>query len=232
MKNIWFQGGGFATIWSYGVAEEIKRRGISVNFAGGYSAGAGVAAYLLTQRNDLHVDIVEKVCLKNKWSPYIGRFNMFGNGHLLMKHLHEVIVGDPLEFNKNFYDKKLWVPIRGLNSFNGSWRNSWRDYDDLIETFVSTTCLLGIHGELSKCYYHDSGDRRGLSIDGGLFSTKPPKMWNKKNTIIVSPWGTGDLNMNPSTKLSDIVFPTKENLKTHFNMGMQQASEYFNKVNI
>lgn len=229
--NVWFQGGGFASIWSYGVAEEIKRRGISINFTGGYSAGSSVAAYLITPR-ELHSDIVEKICLESRWSPYRGKLCMLGKAHLLMNHLHEVILGHPLDFRKDLYDKKLWVPIRGLKSLRGSWRNSWRDYDDLIETFVSTTCFPGMHGELSPCYYDDTGSRRGPTIDGGLFSLTPPKVWDKKSTIVVSPWGTGDLNMNPCAKLSDLAFPKKVNLKTHFNLGVQQAHEYFDKANI
>ena len=226
MVNIWFHGGGFASIWSYGVAEAIKRQSVPINFIGGYSAGAGVAAYAITPR-DIHSDIVTKVCLANKYSPYMSKFGMIGKAHLLMKHLHEVILGDPLEFNSEIYNKKLWIPIKYLKRINGSWRNSWRDYDDLIDTFVSTTCFPGMHGQFPVCYYDDVGFKKGPTIDGGLFSLKPPKKWNKKDTIIVSPWGKGNLNMTPKAKVSDIAFPNKENLKIHFNLGLEQGLKYF-----
>jgi hypothetical protein len=227
--NIWFQGGGFATIWAYGVAEELKRSGIKIKCAGGYSAGASVASYLLTPR-ELHSVIVEKVCMENKWSPYRSTFGMLGHAGELMKNLHEVILGDPLEFTPESYNGKLWVPIRGLSSLRGSWRNSWRDYDDLIETFVSTTCFPGMHGEFPTCYYDDVGHRRGKAIDGGLFSLTPPPSWCKKSTIIVSPWGSGDLNMHPPARILDIAFPSRSNLKIHFNLGMKQAREYFSEA--
>lgn len=224
--NLWFHGGGFATIWSFGVAEEIKRLGIKTEFVGGYSAGAMVASYLLSP-NEVQNDIIEKVCLGNKYSPYKDKFCMFGKAHILMKHLQETLLGDPLEFRKNIYDKKLYIPIRGLKCLSGTWRNSWRDYDDLVETCVSSSCIPGIHGEFSTCYYDDAGSRRGPTIDGGFFSLNPPKCWDKKETLVVSPWGNGDINMKPAAKLTDLAFPKYENLKTHFNLGISQCREYF-----
>lgn len=227
--NLWFQGGSFATIWSFGVAEEIKRRQIDVNFAGGYSAGAGVAAFLLTPRESCYEES-HNALSKSKYGPYSG--SVFGVGHLLMRQLHEAVLGDCLNFNKKLYDEKLWIPIRGLKSLTGTWRHSWRDYDDLIETFTSTTCIPGIHGEFSQCYYDDFGSRRGPTIDGGLFSMNPPKHWDKSDTLVISPWGNGDLNMKPAAKLLDFAFPKQENLKIHFSLGMRQAREYFDNINI
>jgi len=223
--NLWFQGGGFASIWSFGVAEEIKRLGIKTDFVGGYSAGAAVAMYVINQE-ELH-DEVRSICLNNKFSPYRGKFCMLGNAHILMKDLFERTIGNIHDFNVASYNKKLWVPVRGLKSLRGSWRNSWRDYDDLLETGIAATCIPGIHGEFPTCYYDDVGQRRGPTIDGGAFSFTHPKVWDKKNTVIVSPWGTGTLNMTPTAKISDLAFPKLENLKIHFNLGIEQAREYF-----
>lgn len=228
--NIWFQGGGFACIWSFGVAEQIKRMGMQINAAGGYSAGAGVAIYLLNP-NDVH-DCTVDICLNNLFSPYRSNFGMMGNTHILMKHLFESVMGYHLDCDLNAYNKRLWIPIRGLKTFKGTWRNSWRDYDDLLETGISTTCIPGMHGELSHCYYEDYNSERGPTIDGGTFSISPPQHWEKNNTVIVSPWGSGDLNMHPKASISDIAFPKKVNLKNHFNLGMEQAREYFDKANI
>lgn len=223
--NLWFQGGGFASIWAFGFADEVKRLGIKTNFVGGYSAGIGPAIYLINQE-ELH-DIAVNICWNDKFSPYRGKFCIFGNAHILMKNLFESILDHPSSFDCNDYNGKLWVPIRGLKSLTGTWRNSWRDYDDLLETSISTTCIPGIHGEFSTCYYDDAGSRRGPTIDGGFFSLNPPKCWDKKETLVVSPWGNGDINMKPTAKLTDLAFPKYENLKIHFNLGIEQAREYF-----
>lgn len=223
--NIWFHGGAYACVWSFGFATEVKRLGIKTNFVGGYSAGALVAAYML---NLEHCEIrANNSMIKYTCSPFNNIFGIFSSHINIVPMVEEGSIYHPSFFNASHFNGKLWIPIRGIKSLTGTWRNSWRDYDDLSECLQATTCIPIFYRKLTTCYYDDAGSRRGPTIDGGLFSFNPPKCWDKKETLVVSPWGNGDINMKPTAKLTDLAFPKYENLKIHFNLGIEQAREYF-----
>lgn len=45
-------------------------------------------------------------------------------------------------------------------------------------------------------YYDNVGDVRGPTIDGAIFSKTFPKQWNKSDTLRISTWGSGDINLS------------------------------------
>ncbi len=222
--NIWFHGGGYACIWSFGVAQAFKKLNISVDNIGGYSAGALVATFLCNPHSC--VDLCLKSCYDGPYGPNKGRISLLGRHEKNMACMGNATAGNPLDWNLGHnFNGRLWIPIRGLKSFKGTWRTKYRSYDDLIECIVATGCIPGVSGEFSRCYYDDAGDRRGPSIDGGLFSLSPPAKWVGKN-IIVSPWGKGDLNMNPRASLKDIVSPSLSALEKYYALGLEQGQTY------
>lgn len=225
--NIWFQGGGYACLWSFGVAQAFKENNIKFNCVGGYSAGALMAAFICNKTVDSKK--VLDSAFDSPYGPNKGIFSLIGKHERNLMYMAEACVGNPLDWNngENF-NNKIWIPIRGLKTINGSWRKKYRSYDDIIDCIVSTACIPGISGELSKCYYEDTGDKRDITIDGGIFSLNYPKEWINK-TIVVSPWGTGDLNMNPRAKFLDVALINKNKLNIYYNLGLQQGKEFLIK---
>lgn len=230
MKNIWFHGGGYACMWSFGVAQAFKELNIQFNNKGGYSAGALVATFMCNENSN--VEQVFNSCFDGPYGPNKGRFNLLGKHERNLAYMGESAAGNPLDWNngKNF-NNKLWIPIKGLKQLNGTWRYQYRSYDDLIECLVSTGCIPGISGEFSKCYYNNTGDIRGPTIDGGLFSYNPPKNWTDE-TIVVSPWGNGNLNMTPRARLIDIAIPEYKTLKKYYEDGLEQGLKYANNYKL
>ena len=224
--NLWFQGGGYACIWSFGFATELKRLGIKTNLVGGYSSGAVNAAYLCNTDSSCESRATWSM-IRPTTSPFKKTFGIFSSRDNVIPMVEDVAIGHPSFFNPSHYNGKLWVPIREVKSLTGTWRNSWRDYDDLSETLQATSCIPIFFKKLVTCHYDDSGPRRGPTIDGGFFSLNPPKCWDKKETLVVSPWGNGDINMKPAAKLTDLAFPKYENIKIHFNLGISHCREYF-----
>jgi len=226
MKNIWFQGGGYACVWSFGVAQSFKDANLYFDCVGGYSAGTLVSAYFCNPKADGEQTF--NSCFDGPYGPAKGRFAIIGKHHRNLAYMGEACVGNPLDWDPKIFNNKLWIPIRGLKSIKGSWRSRYRSYDDIIECLVSTGCI-PIVSEFSKCYYDDFGDRRGPSVDGGLFSLHPPAHWEGK-TIIVSPWGKGDCNMNPSARLVDIVTPNYNVLKDYYKLGIEQGKSFLKNI--
>jgi hypothetical protein len=226
MKNIWFHGGGYACMWSFGVAQAFKESNITFNNIGGYSAGSLVATFM--SNPNANVKDVLTSCYDSPYGPNKGRFTLLGKHQRNLAYMGENVVGNPLDWNNGAnFNNKLWIPIRGLKSLKGSWRYKYRSYDDLISCLVSTNCIPGVSGEFSNCYYDNDGDRYGPTIDGGLFSYNPPKSWISE-TIIVSPWGKGGLNMNPPAKLVDIAIPKYNTLKSYYENGFKEGLNYVN----
>lgn len=222
--NIWFQGGGYACLWSFGVAQSFKDNNVNFNFTGGYSAGAIVSTFLCNP--DVSTKDVLNSCIDGPYSPAKGRFVLFGRHERNLSYMGEACAGNPLDWHSGeYFNGKLWIPIRGLKSFRGTWRSKYRSYDDLIECIVSTGCIPLASGELSKCYYDDRGERRGPTVDGGFFTQQPPTAWSGK-TIIVSPWGTGDINMNPKANFQDIITPSSSILIKYYLLGIESGKEY------
>jgi len=148
--NIWFHGGGYACIWSFGVAQAFKESNVVFENVGGYSAGALPAAFLCNPYSNVKQCLDS--CFDAPYGPSRGRFTLLGKHERNLAYMGEACVGNPLDWNagKNF-NNKLWIPIRGLKSLKGSWRSVYRSYDDLVECLVSTGCIPGISGEFSKC---------------------------------------------------------------------------------
>ena len=222
--NVWFQGGGYACIWSFGVAQSFKEANAIFNRTGGYSAGAIVATYLCNPYSDTKAAFDS--CFDGPYGPCKGRFAIIGHHQRNLAYMGEACIGNPLDWDPNIFKDKLWIPIRGLKSLRGTWRSQYRSYDDLIECLVSTGCIPLVSSEFSKCYYDNTGDRRGPTIDGGLFSFDPPLQWRGEETIVVSPWGTGDLNMDPAAKLVDIATPDLGTLKRYYELGLDQGKRF------
>ncbi len=225
--NVWFHGGGYVCVWSFGVAEAFKAANIRFNFVGGYSSGSAIAIFLLGS-ND--VESCYKSIIESPYGPLKGRFKLMGKHHINLKYVIESFLGEPAEFKPEKYNKKLWIPIQPLKISKGAWRNNYRDYDDIIDTSISSQCVpVFSHGEFTKCYYDDFKNERGPTIDGGIFSTTFPKCWDEQKTIVVSPWGNGDIVMSPRAKISDICFPRFDDIKKYRMLGQQQAIEYIKK---
>jgi hypothetical protein len=222
--NIWFQGGGYACIWSFGVAQSIKESKFNFSNVGGYSAGALVATFLCNPHTS--VENCLDSCFDGPYGPKKSIFAPIGRHQRNMTYMAEACAGHPHDWNCNFYNQKLWIPIRGLMSFTGSWRSQYRNYDDLVDVVVSSGCIPGMSGEFSSCYYQDNSEKRGPTIDGGLFSSTPPEFW-KGDTIIVSPWGSGDINMNPSARFLDVIIPRIDKLWMYYQLGVTQGRKFF-----
>ena len=213
-------------MWSFGVAQAFKENGIEFNCVGGYSAGALIASFMCNKNAKIK-DVLNSA-FDSPYGPNKGRFSLLGKHERNLAYMAEACVGNPFDWNNGEnYNNKLWIPIRGLKTFKGTWRSCYRNYDDIIECLVSTGCIPLISGELSKCYYNDTGDKRDITIDGGLFSSTPPKCWQNE-TIIISPWGAGDLNMNPSAKIIDIAAPSYNTLTDYYKIGLNQGLNYIN----
>lgn len=215
-------------MWSFGVAHTFKQSNIKFDKIGGYSAGALVGSFMCNPEADIKA--VFKSCFDSPYGPNKGRFTLIGKHERNLTYMGEIASGNPLDWNNGTnFNNKLWIPIRGLKSLNGSWRYKYRSYDDLINCLVSTGCIPGISGEFSKCYYNNDGDKYGPTIDGGLFSFDPPKIWDGK-TLTISPWGKGDLNMKPRAKFVDIAIPSFSVLEKYYNLGIKQGKNFLNHI--
>ena len=226
--NIWFQGGGYACIWSFGVAQSFKEAHLTFTRTGGYSGGALVAAYSCN-RNENTASALDS-CFDGPYGPAKGRFAVIGKHQRNLAYMGEACMGNPLDWDPDLFNDQLWIPIRGLRSLRGTWRSRYRSYDDAIECLVATGCLPIVSSEFSRCYYDNTGDRRGPTIDGGLFSWDPPTQWGDEKTIVVSPWGTGHFNMSPKAKLVDIVTPDYGVLKRYYELGLDQGSKFAKEI--
>lgn len=227
MKNIWFDGGGYACAWSFGVSEILKESNIKFDLIGGYSAGAMIAAWML--KTDACPDKIFNSIYEAPYGPSKGTFALIGKHHLNLKYITETILGDPTELNLEQYNNKLWIPIQQINKLTVSWRNSFKDYDDIVDCIISTQCIPYIaHENFFKCWYDNSHTTRGLTVDGGIFSKSFPKNWNKNETIRISPWGSEDINMIPSAKITDILFPNFDDLVRFRFLGRRQGKEFIN----
>jgi len=78
--------------------------------------------------------------------------------------------------------------------------------------------------------YHNNDDEKyGPTVDGGLFSFNPPKIWTGE-TIAVSPWGEGNLNMNPTAKFLDIAIPSFSTLENYYKLGINQGKSFLKYI--
>lgn len=223
--NIWFDGGGFLCLWSLGVAEVLKSSNIKFNLCGGYSTGGGVAAYLLN--NEVNGDEVFKSVITMPYGATKPMFSLIGKHEINLKHLAECVLCDPISFKLEKYNDKLYLQIRPLKRLKGSWRNNFRDYDDITECLISTQCIPYLaSASCSICYYDNVGDVRGPTIDGAIFSKTFPKQWNKSDTLRISTWGSGDINLSGMGRVSDILFPNYDDLLRLRKLGNNQANEF------
>jgi len=225
MKNIWFEGGGYACVWSFGVAEILKENNFDFNMVGGYSAGSMIAMWMLT---DSSPEYVFNSIYESPFGPKKGMFKLLKKHEYNLQHMIECILGNPIDVDINSFNNKLWIPITSITPPFRIWRNKFRDYDDLVDCSISSQCIPFVSGKISKCFFNDSINYKTFAIDGGIIGKTPPKSWNKQNTIIVSPWGNGDINMKPSPKITDILFPNYDNLLHYKNIGRSQGLEFLN----
>ena len=222
--NFWFHGGGYACMWSFGVAHAIKQTSLAVNYIGGASAGALISIFLANPNNTTAK--ARRSVWEAPYSPANGRFKVLGHHERNLDYMAAACLGSPLDFDPEVYNEKVWIPLRGLTSLSGTWRSRYRSYEDLLECVVATGCIPGVSGKLSRCYLDDYGDRRGPNIDGGFFSYGKPKFWAPASTIVVSPWGSGDLNMDPKPSWTDVACPAIEDLDRFFDLGYQQGQKF------
>lgn len=217
--NVWFAGGGYACLWSFGFAASLRESGVKIKRTGGASAGGLVALFCISPTVDLE-KIVESV-KDSPYSPYEGRFRAFGHHERNLAYMTESVLGCPHDFRADVYEGALWIPIRPIGSASGTWRSRWRSYDDMVDTIVSTGCIPGVSGRLAVTYLDDHGDRRGRTIDGGLYTNSPPKFWHPRDTVVVSPWGDGDFNMDPRPSRISIAAPNRRDMDEFFRTGVE-----------
>jgi hypothetical protein len=222
MYNLWYGGAGFNCIWSFGVAYSFKKNNIPINYAGGYSSGSLTALYSLSKDSIEPEELINKILDPVTMKNFINRYKRN------LQYITENILGSPYEFNLNTYNKKIWIPIRGLTEYKSLWRNNWRSYDDLVDTVLSTCCIPLFTGNFNYCYYDDYNDYRGPTIDGFLSSPFKPKFWDKNKTISISPYGLGDINMTPRAKLINIIYYKRDDLKETFYRGFEQGNKFIN----
>ena len=226
--NFWFEGGGYACMWSFGFAHAVKQTNLPINCIGGASGGALVSIFLANPNNT--VEQVRRSVWEAPYSPAKGRFMVLGRHERNLAYMAEACLGSPIDFDPNVYAGKVWIPLRGLTCLSGTWRSRYRSYDDLIECIVATGCIPGMSGELSRCYLDDYGDRRGPNIDGGCFSYGKPKFWDPAMTLVVSPWGSGDLNMDPKPSWTDVACPAIDDLDRFFDLGYRQGQKFLSEL--
>lgn len=222
--NVWFAGGGYTCLWSFGFAYALREARFPIGRAGGASGGALVALFSVTPQAD--VGEVRKAVRDAPYSPYGGRFRALGRHERNLAYMAEAILGSPLGFRAESLGGALWVPLRPLTGWSGTWRSRWRSYDDVVDTMVGTGCIPGVSGKLSEVYLDDFGERRGPVVDGGLFSNRPPAFWDPKETISVSPWGRGDVSMTPRPSWTDIACPSRGDMDRFFEMGVLDGEAF------
>jgi hypothetical protein len=226
--NLWFEGGGWTCCWGFGVAEAFKQKNIKIDLVGAYSAGVYPAIYMLS---DLDADYSFSAIQSCPHGPTKGKFSLVGRHEKNLKHISEHMLGLPTEFKIEDFNNKLWIAIQPLERKQGCWRKIYRDYDDIVDCTISTQCIPFIsHGEITKCYYDDPGvgEKKGLTVDGGLFERNPPKEWKKEETVCISQWGNGDINMEPPPGIHEILFPNLNDLSLFRKRGFDQGIKYIN----
>ncbi len=80
MKNIWFEGGGYACVWSFGVAEILKENNFDFNMVGGYSSGSMIAMWMLT---DSSPEYVFNSIYESPFGPKKGMFKLLKNTNII-----------------------------------------------------------------------------------------------------------------------------------------------------
>lgn len=229
MKNIWFEGGGYACAWSFGVAEVLKENNFLTDNVGGYSAGSMIAMWMLSNTNSTQVfDSIKE----SPFGPKKGIFKLVGKHEYNLKYMIESVLGNATDVYMQQFNNKLWIPITSLTPPFPIWRTKFRDYDDLVDCSIASQCIPFIaNGKISKCFFNDSFNYKTYTIDGGIINRNPPKSWNKDNTLIISPWGNGHINMNPRPSIKNILFPDYNDLNDFRLLGRRQCLQFLNIYN-
>ena len=197
---------------------------------GGYSAGSMIAMWMLRDTNS--DDVFNSIC-ESPFGPKKGMFKLIGKHEYNLKYMIESLLGNPLDVYVEHFNNRLWIPITSLTPPFPIWRTTFRDYDDLVDCSIASQCIPIIaNGKISKCFFNNSINYKTYAIDGGVMSKTPPKSWNKNDTIIISPWGNGDINMTPQPKIKDILFPNYNDLNKFRLLGKAQGLEFINNYKL